>query len=370
MDPSSHEASNSQNAYTFPSFMSMLGNPEYSQTSSNANMPYNHQIPPMFYPPYNATPPRFFTPPQYPIHPNSYPPNFQMDTPQFCTQVPEEEHDVEDITPSKESKKTWTSRDDEVLISAWINTSKNALTATDQRAETFWDRISTYFNLNKQEEQVRRTSKQCKSHWQKLSAAVSKFVGCHEQALQRKMSGQSSTDVYNMAKLIYHSDNGGKDFKLEHAWRILKEEQKWKEAYCAAPNKSDGSSKRSRINEDGGYSSNSNPPTPQSGSVGENESPDIRPPGVKACKNKGKQVRKSTSISHSIDYYDEITNAKNEALAQLKSINDDRMKQKEENWSNKMKFQKMRILEKLLEKGDNLTEAEQILKDKYIKDLI
>ena len=45
---------------------------------------------------------------------------------------------------SKERKK-WTPADDEVIISAWINTSKDPVVGNSQKLGTFWSRVGEYY---------------------------------------------------------------------------------------------------------------------------------------------------------------------------------------------------------------------------------
>ncbi|XP_056862352.1 uncharacterized protein LOC130510036 [Raphanus sativus] len=52
--------------------------------------------------------------------------------------------------PKPVERRKWTTKEDVVLISAWLNTSKDPIVSTDQKAEAFWKRIEEYFNASPQ----------------------------------------------------------------------------------------------------------------------------------------------------------------------------------------------------------------------------
>lgn len=48
-------------------------------------------------------------------------------------------------TAPRGQRKKWIPADDEVLISAWLNTSKDPIVGTSQKAGTFWQRVGEYY---------------------------------------------------------------------------------------------------------------------------------------------------------------------------------------------------------------------------------
>ena len=52
-----------------------------------------------------------------------------------------EAHTVED----RKERRKWTPTEDRVLISAWLNTSKDPLVGNEKKAIAFWKRIAAYF---------------------------------------------------------------------------------------------------------------------------------------------------------------------------------------------------------------------------------
>ena len=89
-----------------------------------------------------------------------------------------------DDSPSeRRERKKWTVTDDLVLISAWLNTSKDPVVGNEQKAGAFRKRIAAYFAASpKVEPGERREAIQCKQRWQKLNDLVCKFCGAYAAA--------------------------------------------------------------------------------------------------------------------------------------------------------------------------------------------
>ncbi|XP_013617754.1 PREDICTED: glutathione S-transferase T3-like [Brassica oleracea var. oleracea] len=152
-------------------------------------------------------------------------------------------------SPKPVERRKWTQKEDIVLISAWLNTNKDPIVSNEQKAVAFWKRIEEYFNSSPQ-----------------LSGfpprEVCKFVGSYEAALKAQASGENDNDVMKTAHDIFFNDYQVK-FTLEHAWRELRFDQKWR-SNCAC--------------KDGAKDKRKEPAE----MVPDLE--DVRPPGVKACK--------------------------------------------------------------------------------------
>ncbi|XP_010485010.1 PREDICTED: glutathione S-transferase T3-like [Camelina sativa] len=198
--------------------------------------------------------------------------------PQFSSQF----SDVQDLDDNtKEARHRWTPQEDVVLISGWLNTSKDPVVSNGQKLGSFWDRIAFYYGASEAVAgKPKRGASQCKQRWKKINETVNKFVGCYNQASSRRSSGQSEDDVLQMANELYFNDQKVK-FNLEHAWRELRHEQKWctSNAYRGYEN-----SKRTKLDVSGTYSSSSNTTSRVE------EETEERPPGVKASKSKTKKT--------------------------------------------------------------------------------
>ncbi|XP_013617695.1 PREDICTED: glutathione S-transferase T2-like [Brassica oleracea var. oleracea] len=140
----------------------------------------------------------------------------------------------------------WSTAEDLVLISAWLNTSKDPVVGNEQNARTFWKRIVSYNN-----------------------------------ASPKRTSGQSEDDVLKAAHEIFLNDYKVK-FSLEHAWRELRNDQKWCGTYGSSQQSS--GSKRKRVGEEQSFQSSTSMP-----SVNGEDEATARPIGVKASKAKAKR---------------------------------------------------------------------------------
>ncbi|XP_048620143.1 glutathione S-transferase T2-like [Brassica napus] len=165
--------------------------------------------------------------------------------PQFSSQQCEAQTPPTDIPVERGKRHKWIPADDELLISPWEHL-------------------------------------HYKQRWHKINDQTNKFCGAYAAAKRQISSGQNDNDVLKVAHDIFYSDQESK-FTLEHAWCVLRHEQKW---LSLNTTKACGSSKR----KSGSQLSST--------SVTDHE---IRPEGVKAAKAKrsngqGKSVADYTSV--------------------------------------------------------------------------
>ncbi|XP_048624592.1 glutathione S-transferase T3-like [Brassica napus] len=237
-----------------------------------------------------------------------------------------------DTPAGHRERRTWTPADDVVLISSWLNTSKDPVVSTEQKSGAFWTRIAAYFAASHQDGgSEQRGASHCKHRWQKINDLVCKFCGAYEAARREKTSGQNENDVLKLAHQIFFN-NHKKKFLLEHAWKELRHDQKWCELSSA---KNEGTSKKRKA-EDGGDSSTSQADSKK------------RPPGVKASKASGK---KTFDPDKQVEEFERIW----------------KIKQKE--IDAKERLSKMSLLDSLIGKKEPLLEYEESLKKKLINDL-
>uniref|UniRef100_A0A0D3DME8 Myb-like domain-containing protein n=1 Tax=Brassica oleracea var. oleracea TaxID=109376 RepID=A0A0D3DME8_BRAOL len=120
-------------------------------------------------------------------------------------------------------RKKWNLVDDEVLISAWLITSKDAVVGTEQKLRNFWKRVGHYFSAAHHE---KRDGEHCKQRWHKINGDTNKYCAAYAAAERLQSSGQNDNDLVKKAHEIYFADHGSK-FTLDHAWCLLRYEQKW-----------------------------------------------------------------------------------------------------------------------------------------------
>jgi len=86
--------------------------------------------------------------------------------------------------------KNFSPEEDCLLVSAWLNTSKDPITGVEQQTKQFWTRVHAYFvenggNLNN------RFQISISSRWQEINREVGKFVGFVTQIENRQQSGMT-----------------------------------------------------------------------------------------------------------------------------------------------------------------------------------
>ncbi|WZZ66452.1 hypothetical protein YC2023_077822 [Brassica napus] len=144
---------------------------------------------------------------------------------------------------SKERRK-WSLKEDQILIGAWFNTSKDYVVSNEQKTGAFWKRIVQYYNASPYlAGTIPRDLGQCKQRWARINEQVCKFVGCYDAALRAQRSGQNDDDVMRAAQEYFFNDHSVK-FIMEHAWRELRHDQKWCSTYVT---KDGGSQKRKPV---------------------------------------------------------------------------------------------------------------------------
>ncbi|XP_024009442.1 glutathione S-transferase T3-like [Eutrema salsugineum] len=201
--------------------------------------------------------------------------------PIFSTQDTQPSNNKE--TPAeRRERKTWSPAEDVLLISSWLNTSKDPLVGNEQRSGAFWKKIAKYYaDTPKPAGSEPREAGKCKQRWHKINDLVCKFCGAYESASSDKASGMNENSVIKMAHQIFFSDQK-KKFNLEHAWKELHNDQKWSEL---SSTKADATTKKRRA-EEGSHSPSVITDELKSGEDGQSSS---SPVGVKAAKANGKK---------------------------------------------------------------------------------
>ncbi|XP_024015027.1 glutathione S-transferase T3-like [Eutrema salsugineum] len=236
-------------------------------------------------------------------YPNPYP---SFENHAFGTQASTKEVEEVGVT-SKVIRRPWSPAEDTLLISSWLNTSKDPVVGNEQKSGTFWSRIALYFAANHKGGEIRESG-HCKQRWHKINDLVSKFCGAYEAATRERTSVQNENDILKNAHAIFFNLHK-KKFTLEYAWKELKNDQKWCDL---STSKTDG-----------------------------------RPPGVKAAKAKGKKM----DVVEAVNVFGNMWNMKKEEMTMKKET------------------QKMALLDSLIAKG-HLSKTEEALKGKLISELL
>ncbi|XP_024006093.1 glutathione S-transferase T3-like [Eutrema salsugineum] len=246
---------------------------------------------------------------------------------------------------SKQLRRQWTPKEDVVLISSWLNTSKDPVVSNEQKFGAFWKRIETYFNGTlKLSGENARSASQCKQRWGRLNDQVCKYVGCFEAAKTQQTSGQNENDLMKAAGEIFYNDYGVK-FTLDHAWRELRHDQKW----CATTaNKEGDKGKRRKLEASTCQSSSFN----DDGVNDDVSQP--RPIGVKAAKKAAASKNKG------------VHNTTEQAAECVQSV----WKIKQKDLEMRDKLTNKKLLDKLLARSESLSDREVALKNQLINELL
>jgi hypothetical protein len=181
------------------------------------------------------------------------------------------EHSVQDINspvnnatpvnkPNKTKEQNFTTPEDLLLCTTWLQISSDPIVHTGQRKEGLWARIEKRYNEQRPEFPC-RINREHSSRWDKIRADVSKFSGYYARVLREKQSGLTDDDKVTLSYTIFdifyflplfqcgpnilielwllqtskaatlfaHKEN--KPFHFMHCWHQLKGEPKW-ESIC------------------------------------------------------------------------------------------------------------------------------------------
>ena len=80
--------------------------------------------------------------------------------------------------------------EDKLIVSAWLNTSKDAINGNGQQGGAFWQRILQYLELHGGNHKEHSQSS-IKSRWTDVNAKCSKFFGFYSQIERLRQSGHT-----------------------------------------------------------------------------------------------------------------------------------------------------------------------------------
>ena len=128
--------------------------------------------------------------------------------PLFGTQPTEASNCGGETAAERKQRRKWMPIDDVVLISSWLNTSKDHVVGNEQKSGAFWKRITAYFAASpKVAGCEHREAAHCKQRWHKINVLVNKFCGAYETASRLKSSGQNDNDVLKLAHEIFFNNH-------------------------------------------------------------------------------------------------------------------------------------------------------------------
>ena len=97
--------------------------------------------------------------------------------------------------------KNFSVEEDKLIVFAWLNTSKDAITGNEQQGGAFWQRIWQYLEFH-EDNHGERSQPSIKSRWTDINAKCSKFVGFHSQIERLRQSGHTEQNNVRYKLLI------------------------------------------------------------------------------------------------------------------------------------------------------------------------
>ncbi|KAL6845730.1 hypothetical protein ACP4OV_024305 [Aristida adscensionis] len=177
--------------------------------------------------------------------------------------------------PNQKRSKNFNDKEDELLVSAWLNISTDAIYGTNQSRGTFWKQVYDYFHSNKEFESDRTQSSRL-HRWGAIQENVNKFCGCVSQIEKRRQSGCTYQDKLVQSMVLFKAqDKDNKSFQYMHCYNILRNQAKWhdKQKQMAAPQKQ-STNKRQKAGTDATPATS----TPNTANNTSNEDTENRPP--------------------------------------------------------------------------------------------
>ena len=120
-----------------------------------------------------------------------------QDWTEFASTTEEEEFPIVDDStsqrPNQKRTKNFSSEEDSLLVSAWLNVSLDAIQGTDQSRTAYWDRIYEYFHTNRLFDSD-RSHKSLNKRWTVIQESVNRFCGCLSRIENRNQSGMTIED--------------------------------------------------------------------------------------------------------------------------------------------------------------------------------
>jgi hypothetical protein len=128
----------------------------------------------------------------------------------------------------KTKGKNFSSEEALQLCRSYLSISKDSTKGTNQKASTFYERITDHFNANKPAESELRKIRSVETKWLSISKACGKFSDARAAVKDLRRSGASVEDELDDALRVYQVTNG-EEFKFLHCWQLLKTEPKWRD---------------------------------------------------------------------------------------------------------------------------------------------
>ena len=99
-----------------------------------------------------------------------------------------------DSTTKKQRGGNFTSEEDIMIVSAWLNISLDAVQGNEQKSKTYWQRVCEFFHEYKPKSCPICSQNSLMNRWSTIQLATNKFCGCFAQIERLNQSGLTDKD--------------------------------------------------------------------------------------------------------------------------------------------------------------------------------
>ena len=108
--------------------------------------------------------------------------------------------EIGSTTKKSQRGNNFTIEEDNMLVSAWLNNSLDAVLSNDQKYKQYWRRIWLYFHNNKQFESD-HSDTSLQSRWSTIQLCTNKFCGVLAQIETLNPSGYTEQDKVHVVSI-------------------------------------------------------------------------------------------------------------------------------------------------------------------------
>ncbi|CAL5388037.1 unnamed protein product [Camellia sinensis] len=127
---------------------------------------------------------------------------------------------IESTTKKSQRGSNFSTEEDNLLISAWLNTSLDAIHGNEQKHKTYWNSVWEYFHKYKTFTSEHYQNS-LMNRWSTIQLGTNKFCGFFAHIESMHQSGVNEQDKIGKAKLMYQEFQKT-SFPFEHCWNVLR----------------------------------------------------------------------------------------------------------------------------------------------------
>jgi hypothetical protein len=180
--------------------------------------------------------------------------------------------------PNSKRQKNFNAKEDEIVVSAWLNVSKDPVQGANQSHTSFWHRVYEYYEANRNP-YPSRTESSIMHRWGYIQEMVNKYCACYDAIVRKNQSGSTIHDkvsvdaIVSLTYFIHHRTstcsyliniyvevseastmfkalNKDKALTLMHCWNKLKGEEKWKAKMKEMAEQKQPANKKQKVHKD------------------------------------------------------------------------------------------------------------------------